>query len=66
MKKNNKKAILRNFNLINGHLNKTNKMRTLRKIFKSVLILVLFSHSNGYERITDDAIIVEGIKSFNY
>lgn len=34
-------------------------MRTLRKIF-SVLILVLISHSNGYERITDDAIIVEG------
>lgn len=40
-------------------------MRTLRKIFKSVLILVLFSHSNGYERITDDAIIVEGNNNVN-
>lgn len=39
-------------------------MRTLKKMFKSVLILVLVSHSNGYERITDDAIIVEGINSF--
>lgn len=59
-----RKNINKQNTLIDGELKRTIKMRTVRKLFQSVLILVVFNYSNGYERITDDAIIVEGAYKF--